>query len=38
MGIGGGARYLINDNKPEGTNSAFSICLERNKGIKDINL
>jgi len=38
MGLGGGARYLINDNKPSGTESAFSICIERNKGIKDINI
>lgn len=38
MGIGGGSRYLINDNKPEGTESAFHFCLERNKGIKDIEI
>jgi hypothetical protein len=38
MGLGGGARYLINDNKPTGTTSSFSICIERNKGIKDINI
>lgn len=36
MGIGGGARYLINDCKPEGTKSAFSFNIERNKGINDI--
>jgi hypothetical protein len=36
MGIGGGTRYLINDNKPEGTESAFAINLERNKGVNDI--
>ena len=36
MGIGGGTRYLINDNKPEGTKSAFAINLERNKGVNDI--
>jgi hypothetical protein len=38
MGIGGGPRYLINDNKPEGTESAFHFCLKRNKGIKDIKI
>jgi hydroxymethylpyrimidine pyrophosphatase-like HAD family hydrolase len=38
MGLGGGARYLINDNKLIGTPSSFSICVERNKGIKDINI
>ena len=36
MGVGGGPRYLINDNKPEGTESAFAINIERNKGINDI--
>jgi hydroxymethylpyrimidine pyrophosphatase-like HAD family hydrolase len=38
MGIGGGIRYLINDKKPEGTEAAFSICLDRNIGIKDLNI
>ena len=38
MGIGGGVRYLINDNKPEGDNTAFCICIERNKGIQDVNI
>ena len=38
MGIGGGSRYLINDNKPEGSEAAFCVCLKRNKGIKDINI
>lgn len=38
MGIGGGVRYLINDNKPEGDKAAFCICIERNKGIKDISI
>jgi len=36
MGVGGGARVLINDNKPDGEQSAFAINLERNKGINDI--
>jgi hypothetical protein len=36
MGIGGGPRILINDNKPNGNETAFAINLERNKGINDI--
>ncbi len=36
MGIGGGDRILINDNKPNGRETAFAINLERNKGINDI--
>jgi ribonucleotide monophosphatase NagD (HAD superfamily) len=38
MGIGGGPRYLINDCKPDKTQSAFAINIERNKGIKNINI
>jgi hydroxymethylpyrimidine pyrophosphatase-like HAD family hydrolase len=38
MGIGGGDRILINDNKPNGKETAFAINLERNKGINDINI
>jgi|TARA_R110001583_G_scaffold81199_1_gene216928 hypothetical protein len=39
MGIGGGKRYIINDKKPYGTeNYAFAINLERNKGIKNIEI
>ena len=39
MGIGGGKRYIINDKKPYGTeNYAFAINLERNKGIKKIEI
>jgi ribonucleotide monophosphatase NagD (HAD superfamily) len=36
MGVGGGTRYLINDCKPSGEESAFAINVERNKGILDI--
>jgi FMN phosphatase YigB (HAD superfamily) len=36
MGIGGGPRILINDNKPNGVETAFAINIERNKGINDI--
>lgn len=36
MGVGGGSRYLINDYKPDGTEAAFAINVERNKGINDI--
>jgi hypothetical protein len=38
MGIGGGPRYLINDKKPDGVETAFSICLDRNSGIKKISI
>lgn len=38
MGVGGGVRYLINDYKPDGTESAFAINVERDKGIKNINI
>lgn len=36
MGVGGGPRYLINDFKLDGTQAAFAINIERNKGIHDI--
>lgn len=36
MGVGGGVRVLINDNKPDGKETAISINIERNKGINDI--
>jgi FMN phosphatase YigB (HAD superfamily) len=36
MGIGGGHRILINDNKPDGKEVAFAYNIERNKGINDI--
>jgi hypothetical protein len=38
MGIGGGTRYLINDNKPDGNIAAFAINPIRNEGIQDINI
>ena len=38
MGIGGGARYIINDNKPDGRETAFAVNIERNEGIKNINI
>lgn len=38
MGIGRGPRVVINDIKPNGMITAYSINLERNKGIKDINI
>lgn len=38
MGIGGGDRIVVNDDKPDGRQTAFAINLERNKGIKDINI
>lgn len=36
MGVGGGARYLINDYKPTGEKAAFAINVERNIGINGI--
>jgi hypothetical protein len=36
MGIGGGPRVLINDNKPDGKEAAFAVNVERNKGINDL--
>ena len=39
MGIGGGARILINDLKPDSNNpTARAINLERNKGIKNVKI
>jgi hydroxymethylpyrimidine pyrophosphatase-like HAD family hydrolase len=38
MGIGGGDRILINDKKSDGRITAFAICPDRNKGIKDVNV
>ena len=39
MGIGGGKRYIINDKKPYNTEDyAFAVNLERNKGIKNIEI
>jgi hypothetical protein len=38
MGIGGGPRILINDCKDNGDQYASAINLERNKGIKNIQI
>jgi hypothetical protein len=38
MGIGGGPRYLINDRKPGGKDTAFAINLDRDEGIKNAKL
>jgi hypothetical protein len=38
MGIGGGERYIINDIKPDGTITSNAISLNRNEGIKNINI
>jgi hydroxymethylpyrimidine pyrophosphatase-like HAD family hydrolase len=38
MGVGGGARYLINDCKPGGEEAAFAINIERNLGIGGVNI
>lgn len=38
MGVGGGVRIIINDNKPDGTKTAEAITLERNCGIGHLNI
>jgi hydroxymethylpyrimidine pyrophosphatase-like HAD family hydrolase len=38
MGIGGGSRYLVNDNKVTGEEYAFAINIDRNIGIKNIKI
>jgi len=38
MGVGGGVRYLVNDSKLNGSQSAFAINVERNVGISSINI
>lgn len=38
MGLGGGPRYIINDNKPDGVKTAFSISVERNEGVKNLKI
>lgn len=39
MGFGSGPRYLINDKRPEnGQTTAFAINIDRNEGIKKLNI
>ena len=38
MGVGGGIRHLVNDQKPNGTFTAYAHNLERNKGIGELNI
>lgn len=38
MGIGGGPRVIINDRKPDGQTTAYSINLKRNGGLDDIKI
>ena len=39
MGVGGGDRIVINDRKPNSNrNTAYSINLERNEGVKDVEI
>lgn len=38
MGIGGGPRVLINDDKPNGVKTAFAINIKRNHGIKGVEI
>ena len=38
MGLGGGKRFLINDEKPDGTITAVAFSIKRNEGIKNIKI
>lgn len=38
MGLTAGPRYLINDDKPDGTKTCYSINLKRNQGIHNVTL
>lgn len=38
MGIGGGTRVLINDKKPHLDETALSFCLDRDRGIGDLEI
>ena len=38
MGVGGGPRIIINDNKPDGNETAFAYSLERNQGISNLDI
>ena len=39
LGIGGGTRHLVNDTKPDNTETAFAYNIIRNKeGIKNLNI
>lgn len=38
MGCGGGVRVLINDRKPDGSETAEVVSLERNKGLEGVDV
>lgn len=38
MGVGGGPRYLVNDNKPDSSEAAFAVNVQRNIGIANIDI
>ena len=38
MGLPTGPRVVINDEKPDKTQTAFGVCIKRNSGIKDIKI
>ena len=38
MGIGSGPRYLINDSKSNGDETAYAIQTQRNEGIKNVEI
>lgn len=38
MGVGGGPRVLINDEKPDGQVTAFGLCIPRDIGLENVEL
>ena len=38
MGLGGKARIVINDAKPDGSRTAFAYCLTPNVGLDEVNI
>jgi len=38
MGFGGGDRIIINDRKSDGRTTAYAVNIDRNEGIKDVEL
>lgn len=38
MGIGNGPRHLVNDKKPDGTETAFAVNLDRNSGLSSVSI
>jgi len=38
MGCGNGARWIVNDAKPDGSITAGAVCVPRNKGLASVNI